>query len=66
MNTTRANGDLDFSYEEAGKTTTAVYRNRDGGMARVVFTYPAEGGDAYRAFETILQHSLVVTDDLKP
>jgi len=66
VDTTRVNGDLQMSYEEAGLVTTAAYHNRDGGLARLVFTYPVKAKDLYEPYETILQHSLTVTDDLKP
>jgi hypothetical protein len=66
VDTIRANGDLQMSYEEAGMVTVAAYHNRDNGLARVIFTYPAKAKDAYEPIETIVQHSLVVTDDLKP
>jgi len=66
VNTVRVNGDLEMSYVERGVATTAAYHNRDGGLARLVFTYPVKTKDLYEPFETILQHSLTVTDDLKP
>ena len=64
--TTRVNGDLEMSYQEDGVVTAAVYHNRDDGLARMVFTYPAKASDTYAPLATILQHSLTVTDDLKP
>jgi hypothetical protein len=66
VNTVRVNGDLEMSYVEGGVATTAAYHNRDGGLARLVFTYPVKAKDLYEPYETILQHSLTVTDDLKP
>jgi hypothetical protein len=66
VSTVRVNGDLEMGYEEGGVVTAAMYRNRDGGLARVVFTYPVAAREAYDPFQTIVQHSLVVTDDLKP
>jgi hypothetical protein len=66
VSTVRVNGDLEMSYVEGGIATTAAYHNRDGGLARLVFTYPAKAKDLYQPYETILQHSLTVTDDLKP
>ena len=66
VSTMRVNGDLEMGYEEGGVVTAAAYHNRDGGLARVVFTYPAKAKDLYQPFETIVQHSLTVTDDLKP
>jgi hypothetical protein len=66
VNTVRVNGDLEMSYVEGGIATTAAYHNRDGGLARLVFTYPVKAKDLYEPYETILQHNLTVTDDLKP
>jgi hypothetical protein len=66
VSTVRVNGDLEMSYVEAGLVTAAAYHNREHGLARVVFTYPVGARDAYDPYETIVQHSLVVTDDLKP
>jgi hypothetical protein len=66
VNTIRINGDLQMSFQQAGMVTVAAYHNRDNGLARVVFTYPAKAKDAYEPIETIVQHSLVATDDLKP
>ena len=66
VNTVRVNGDLEMSYVEGGDATTAAYHNRDGGLARLVFTYPVKAKDLYEPYETILQHSLTVTDDLNP
>jgi hypothetical protein len=66
VDTVRVNGDLEMSYAEGGTVTAAMYRNREGGLARVVFTYPVAVREIYDPFETIVGHSLVVTDDLKP
>jgi len=66
VDTTRVNGDLAMRYEEKGVITVAVYRNREGGLARLVFTYPADKADAYQPYDIILQRSLTVTDGLKP
>jgi hypothetical protein len=66
VSTVRVNGDLEMSYVEGGVATAAMYRNRDGGLARVIFTYPVAARETYDPYQTIVQHSLVVTDDLKP
>jgi len=63
---TRVNGDLQLRYVEAGVVNVDAYHNRAGGLARIEFTYPDKGGDAYAPYETIVQHALKVTDDLKP
>ncbi len=66
VSTVRVNGDLEMSYAEGGVVTAAAYRNRETGLARVVFTYPLAARETYDPYETIVQHSLVVTDDLRP
>jgi hypothetical protein len=66
VNMTRVNGDLQLRYVEGGVVNVEAYHNREGGLARIEFTYPDKGGDAYAPYETILQHGLTVTDDLKP
>jgi hypothetical protein len=66
VSTVRVNGDLEMSYAERGMVTAAIYRNRENGLARVVFTYPVAARETYDPYETIVGHSLVVTDDLKP
>ena len=62
---TRVNDDLEMRYEEDGKVTVAAYHNREGGMARMIFTYPADASDTYKPFEAILQRGLKVEDSLK-
>lgn len=66
VNVTRANGDLEVRYVEGGVVTVSAFHNRAGGLARIEFTYPDKGGEAYAPYETIVQHGLMVTDDLKP
>jgi hypothetical protein len=66
VDTVRVNGDLEMSYEEGGLVTSAAYRNRDGGLARAVFTYPVAARDAYDPMAAILRHSLTASDELKP
>ena len=66
VSTVRVNGDLEMGFQEGGVVTAAMYRNREGGLARVVFTYPVAAREAYDPYESIVGHSLVVTDDLKP
>ena len=63
---TRVNGDMDMRYEKAGLVTVGAYRNRDGGMLRMVFTYPADRAEALAVFEPLLQRSLKADSDLKP
>lgn len=62
---TRVNGDMEIAFTEKGVRRSAAYHNREGAMARIVFTYPA-GAEAYQPFETLLTRSLRVTDEVKP
>lgn len=62
---TRVNDDMEISYREGGVITSAYYHNREGGLARVVFTYPADQGGTYDLYKIVLPRSLKVTDDLK-
>jgi hypothetical protein len=66
VNTTRVNGDLETRFDEKGVSTVAVYHNRDGGLARLVLTYPTSQADAFSRYEVILQRQFKVGDDLKP
>lgn len=65
VNTTRVNGDLEFRFEEGGVVTVAAYHNREGGLARLVLTYPAARSDTFAPFEVILQRQFKAGDDLK-
>jgi len=65
VNTTRVNGDLEYRFEEGGVVTVAAYHNREGGLARLILTYPAARSDAFEPFEVILQRQFKVGDDLK-
>jgi hypothetical protein len=62
---TRVNDDMEISYEEKGRVVLAAYRRREGGVARLEFSYPTAQRDAYDPFDTILRRSLHVTDSLK-
>ena len=62
---TRVNDDMEISYREGGVVTSAYYHNREGALARVVFTYPADQGETYDLYKTVLPRSLKVTDELK-
>lgn len=61
---TRVNSDMEIAYTLAGVRRSAAYHNREGGFARVVFTYPA-GSETYQPYETLLTRALRVTGDLK-
>jgi len=65
VNTTRVNSDMEFRFEEGGVVTVAAYHNREGGLARLVLTYPAGRSDTFEPFEVILQRQFKVGDDLK-
>ena len=65
VNTTRVNSDMEFRFEEGGVVTVAAYHNREGGLARLVLTYPASRSDTFEPFEVILQRQFKVGDDLK-
>lgn len=65
VNTTRVNDDLEYRFEEGGVVTVAAYHNRQGGLARLVLTYPADRGDTFEPFEVILQRQFNAGDDLK-
>jgi hypothetical protein len=65
VNTTRVNGDMEFRFEEGGVVTVAAYHNREGGLARLVLSYPADRTDTFEPFEVILQRQFQAGDDLK-
>ena len=65
VNTTRVNSDMEFRFEEGGVVTVAVYHNREGGLARLVLTYPAARSHTFEPFEVILQRQFKVGDDLR-
>ena len=65
VNTTRVNGDLAYRFEEDGVVTVGAYHNREGGLARLVLTYPADRREAFAPFEVILQRQFKAGDDLK-
>ena len=61
---TRVNNDFEINIRRSGVTTTMVYHNREGGLARLEFSCP-DDSDAFAPFKDILSHSLVVKDELK-
>jgi hypothetical protein len=65
VSNTRVNGDLEVRYRERGVVTVAAFHNREGGLARLVFTYPAAREADLSPYDAILQRSFVATDDLK-
>ena len=66
VNSVRTNSDLEIRFEEAGVVTVAEYHNREGGLGRLVMTYPAERGGAFSPFEAILQHQFKAADEVEP
>ncbi len=66
VNTTRVNSDLEMRLEEGGIVTVAAYHNREGGLARLVLTYPADRDETFDPFAVILQRQFKVSGDLKP
>lgn len=62
---TRSQGDLETSFVEAGKSVSQVYYNREGGLARLIYTYP-DGDNPYANMDSIVTRSLRATDALKP
>lgn len=61
---TRVNGDMEVSYTEKGVRMAKAFHARPGGLARLIYSYPA-GDEAYAKYETILVRSLKVTDAFK-
>jgi hypothetical protein len=61
---TRVNDDMEVSFTESGVRTVKAWHNRPGGLARLVYSYPA-GEETYARYDTILARSLRVTDAFK-
>ncbi len=62
---TRVNGQFEISWKQKGVVTRTVYRNLEGALARLVYSYP-DGDETYEPFAAILPQSLRLTDALKP
>ncbi len=62
---TRVNSDYEISWSDKGVNYVAAAHSRDGGVARMTFSYPASQADTYDPFKLILPRSLRVTDTLK-
>ena len=60
----RTNNEMQISYVEGGRVISSIYHRRDGGVARLVFTYPS-GKEAYENVDVIIGRSLLGNDDLK-
>ncbi|MBS0411394.1 MAG: hypothetical protein JSR86_15865 [Proteobacteria bacterium] len=65
VNYTRVNADMDLRYEEKGVVHVMAWHNRDGALARLSYTYPTAGGDAYSTYDTIIPSSFKVSDEAK-
>ena len=59
------NDELKVDYVENGKAVVILYRNRAGGLLRMVYTHP-DGDNPYTSVEPRVVHELMVSDDLKP
>ena len=66
VNYTRVNSDMEIGYQAGGKAVVEAYHNRPGGLARLVYAYPVDKEEPYGLYAHIAQHSLAVTDELKP
>ena len=64
-NYTRVNGDMTHTYVQDGHLTVAVYHNRAGGLARLVFTRPADKDDDWSLYDNVIASGFSVSDDLK-
>jgi hypothetical protein len=62
---TRINDEMEIDYTLKGVVMSAAYHNREGGLARVVFTYPADQAGKWEMYRTILTRSLKAGEDLK-
>ncbi len=54
-----------MSWTSKDVTTVMVGHNREGGLARMTYTFPAKQADRYGAFEEILPATFKVADELK-
>jgi hypothetical protein len=62
---TRVNSDMEINYQQGGRAIYQAYHNREGGLARLSYSYPVDKEDPYGVYASILQRSLTVTDGLK-
>ena len=61
----RVNGDMDLHYQEQGVVHLLAWHNREGGLARMSFAYPAAAAETYEPYGAILPASFQVSDELK-
>jgi len=62
----RVNGDMDLHYQQAGVAHVLAWHNREGGLARMEFTYPVAASQTYDAIGGIIASTFHVADELKP
>lgn len=62
---TRVNDEMEITYEEKGRVVVGAFHRRDGGFARLEFSFPADQRETYDRYVSILQRSLKVGEDLK-
>jgi hypothetical protein len=61
----RSNGDFELSYVEAGVSHLSIWHLREGGLARIAFTYPEDQAETYSLTADILSATFEVSDDFK-
>ncbi len=61
---TRVNDDMEVSYTSKGQNVVEAFHSREGGLAKLVFSYPSAQEETYTTFETLLKRSFKVGDDL--
>lgn len=62
----RVNSDMDVHYQQGGVVHVLAWHNREHGLARMEFTYPADAGETYEAMGNIIASTYHVSDDVKP
>lgn len=62
---TRVNDDMEITFEEKGRVHVAAYHNREGGLVRLEFGYPADQREAWGLFDAVLPRSLRVGDEIR-
>ncbi len=56
---------MDLHYQEQGVVHLLAWHNREGGLARMSFAYPASVAEAYEPYGAVLSASFQVSDELK-
>lgn len=60
----RVNDEFQISWKEKGVSTLTLYRNLDGGLARLILSYP-EDAESFRQMPAILVHHLRLEEGFK-